>query len=281
MAINKASLQSRINNLSKKTGVHQNILLKSFFFDAFLKRLSISKYASNFVFKGGFLLSTSLGINFRATNDIDFLLKNIALEEENIISIMKEIASLNVGDNVKLSYKDFKEIREEDEYGGYKIIFEGRLENIKETISIDIATGDPITPSDVDYKYKCLLENQILDFKAYNFETIIAEKLQTILARGILNSRLKDYYDLYIIHKLRWNEINSEILNRAFINTCKYRNTIYNKEEAFQILESVMTDNKMNSLWTNYKNKNKFVGDVEFKETTDVIKLVLDIIFKN
>lgn len=208
MKINKNSLQARINNLSSKTGVHPNILLKTFFFDAFLKRLSVSKYCNNFVFKGGFLLSTSLGIDLRSTMDIDFLIEKINLEKSNIINIFIEIAQIDVKDNVSFEYLNIEDIRKDDQYGGYNITFLGKLENINEQVSIDIATGDPITPSEIDYHYKCSFDEEILYFKAYNYETILAEKLQTILIRGIVNSRCKDFYDVFIIHKLRWNNIN-------------------------------------------------------------------------
>lgn len=201
--ISKNALQAKINNLSSKIGVHQNILLKSFFFDEFLKRLETSPYKDNFVFKGGFLLSTSLGIDLRSTMDIDFLLRKLDLSRENIVNIIKEVASINIDDGIIFEFQSINEIREEDEYGRYNVTLLGRFENIKETVNIDIATGDPITPNAINYEYKCLLDNDVLKFKAYNYETIIAEKMQTILFRGIANSRSKDFYDLYIIHKLK------------------------------------------------------------------------------
>lgn len=279
MSINKNSLQSKINNLSNETGVHQNILLKSFFFDAFLKRLAASKYSNNFVFKGGFLLSTSLGINLRSTMDIDFLLKRINVERENIVNILKEISSKDVDDEVSFEFSDIEEIRLEDEYGGYSITFLGRLENIRETINIDVATGDPLTTSAVDYKYKCLFDDKVLTFKAYNFETILAEKLQTILVRGLANSRSKDFYDVYIIQKLRWNEINSETIKEAFANTCKYRETLFTEDEALRIFNYIKNDKIMENRWNIYRNRNSFVGNTEFKDACDALYLILKAAF--
>ncbi len=275
MPINKNSLQARINNLSLKTGVHQNILLKSFFFDAFLKRLEASKYVDNFIFKGGFLLSTSLGINLRSTMDIDFLLRKIDFEKERILDILKKISQIDIGDNVSFQYEGVNTIREEDKYGGYNITFLGKLENIKEKISIDIATGDPITPMAIDYQYRCLFENKVLNFKSYNFETILAEKLQTILVRDTINSRSKDYYDIYIIYKLRWNEINAMILKEAFANTCKYRDTHFTKEESIKIIERISDDSQMKARWNNYCLKNAYAQGIDF---LDVIKTLLVII---
>jgi predicted nucleotidyltransferase component of viral defense system len=208
MKINKNSLQARIKNLSSQKGVPSNVILQDYFFDAFLKRLAKSQYVKNFVFKGGFLLSTTLGIDFRSTMDMDFLLTKLAMNKENIEKIFKEIAEIDVEDSIIFEFVDINDIRQEDEYGGFNVSLLGRLENIKVVVSIDIATGDPITPSSVSYNYRCLFDNEILTFVAYNFETIIAEKLQTILNRGVTNSRSKDFYDLYIIYKLRWNDIS-------------------------------------------------------------------------
>ena len=275
MVINKNALQAKINNLSSQTGVHQNILLKSFFFDAFLKRLAASSYSDNFVFKGGFLLSTSLGIDLRSTMDIDFLLRKLNLEKENIIRVIKEVALIDINDGVAFEFQSIDEIRQEDDYGGYNVTLLGRLENIKETVSIDIATGDPITPEAVNYEYKCLFDNDILKFQAYNFETILAEKLQTILFRGIANSRSKDFYDLFIIHNLRWNTIDVNILKQAFENTCNYRETVFTNEEATKILENISNDPTMKTRWDVYRKRNKYVGGIEFKDVVDTTKLVL------
>lgn len=276
MLINKNSLQARINNLSTKTGVHPNILLKSFFFDAFLKRLAASKYADKFVFKGGFFLSTSLGINLRSTMDIDFLLRKMNLTMENIVNVLKEVSLIDIGDNVTFEYQNINEIRQDDEYGGYNIVLLGKLENIKETISIDVATGDPITPSPMDYRYKCLFDDEILSFKAYNFETILAEKLQTILFRGIANSRSKDFYDIFIIYKLRWNDIDTKVLKEAFVNTCNYRGTVFAKDEALRIVDRIKNDSQMESRWKTYSKRNQFAKIIEFKDTLNPLETIIE-----
>lgn len=276
MPINKNSLQARINNLSTKTGVHPNILLKSFFFDAFLKRLAASKYADKFVFKGGFFLSTSLGINLRSTMDIDFLLRKMNLTMENIMDVLKEVSLIDIGDNVTFEYQSINEIRQDDEYGGYNIVLLGKLENIKETISIDVATGDPITPSAMDYRYKCLFDEEILSFEAYNFETILAEKLQTILFRGIANSRSKDFYDIFIIYKLRWNDIDTKVLKEAFVNTCNYRGTVFAKDEALRIVDRIKNDSQMESRWKTYSKRNQFAKNIEFKDTLNPLETIIE-----
>ena len=251
-------------------------MLKSFFFDAFLKRLAASKYADKFVFKGGFFLSTSLGINLRSKMDIDFLLRKMNLTMENIVNVLKEVSLIDIGDNVIFEYQSINEIRQDDEYGGYNIVLLGKLENIKETISIDVATGDPITPSAMDYRYKCLFNDEILSFKAYNFETILAEKFQTILFRGIANSRSKDFYDIFIIYKLRWNDIDTKVLKEAFVNTCNYRGTVFSKDESLRIIDRIKNDSQMESRWKTYSKRNQFAKNIEFKDTLNPLETIIE-----
>ena len=279
MKINKNSLQARIKNLSSQKGVPSNVILHDYFFDAFLKRLAKSQYIDNFVFKGGFLLSTTLGIDFRSTMDMDFLLARLTMTKENIEKIFKEIAKINVDDNITFEFVDINDIRQEDEYGGFNVSLLGRLENIKVLVSIDIATGDPITPSPVSYKYRCLFDNEILTFTAYNFETIIAEKLQTILNRGVTNSRSKDFYDLYIIYKLRWKDINISTLKEAFNNTCRYRNTIFSSGHATEIKNQIENDLSMQKRWESFSKKNEFASDISFSDTISAINIILEVVF--
>ena len=158
------------------------------------------------------------------------------LEERNLTDIIKEIISVPVEDNITFEFESISPIRDEDEYGGFTFSLTGHLENIRQTLNLDIATGDPITPNAVLYKYKRLLEKDTLDFLAYNLETVISEKMQTIYNRGLLNSRNKDFYDIYIIYKLKWNEINISDLKSAFKKTFEYRKTIFTKESAFDVL---------------------------------------------
>lgn len=278
MKINKNSLQSRIKNISSEKGVPSNVILQNYFFDAFLKRLAKSKYKSNFVFKGGYLLSANLGIDTRSTMDIDFLLTKLALTKDNIENIFKEIVETQVDDNVKFEFIRIEDIRKEDAYGGFNISLLGKLDNIKVVVYVDVAAGDPITPSSISYKYKCLFDNEILTFASYNFETILAEKLQTIFKRGVSNSRSKDFYDIYIIYKMRWNLIDTQILKEAFNNTCKYRGTIISIDEAKNITNMVANDLTMKRRWNSYVAKNSFASGIKFSDTIDVINEILKIL---
>ena len=279
MKINKNSLQARINNLSKEMNVHANVLLVSFFFDAFISRLAKSIYADKFVFKGGFYLATLLGVKNRYTADIDFLLKKESMDENRLMEIFSDIIVTDADDSITFEISDISPIRDEDTYGGFSILLTGHLENIRQSFHVDIATGDPITPKDIQYSYQSLIEHETIAFRAYNLETVVAEKIQTILKRGLLNSRCKDYYDIYIIKQLQWNSINISDLKNAFEATCRYRKTPFKKEESFAILEEISNSEILLTRWKNYTKKSSFAKDVSFEATIESCKELLECIF--
>lgn len=276
MKINKNSLQAKLNNLAKEKGVHVNVLLVSFFFDAFIERLSQSRYSKNFIFKGGFYLATLLGVENRYTADIDFLLRDEKMEPENLKEIIDEVLKIPADDSITFEISNISRIRDEDSYGGYSILLTGHLENIRQNFHVDVATGDPVTPSSIDYSYKRLLDDGVIRFKAYNLETVLAEKLQTILARGVLNSRCKDFYDIFIIGKLRSEQVDLADLKSAFEKTCVYRKTIFSKENADEILTQISQNETMHSRWKNYARKSTFAKSVSFGETVAACKEMLE-----
>lgn len=279
MKINKNSLQARINNLSKELNVHANVLLVSFFFDAFISRLAKSIYADKFVFKGGFYLATLLGVKNRYTADIDFLLRKESMDENRLREIFSDIIATNADDSITFEIADISPIRDEDAYGGFSILLTGHLENVKQSFHVDVATGDPITPTDIEYSYQSLISNETIAFRAYNLETVVAEKLQTILSRGMLNSRCKDYYDIYIINQLQRKNISIPDLKKSFETTCQYRKTPFEKEESLLILEEISRSNILQTRWNNYARKASFAKDITFEATVESCKEILDCIF--
>ena len=279
MKINKNSLQARINNLSKELNVHANVLLVSFFFDAFISRLAKSIYADKFVFKGGFYLATLLGVRNRYTADIDFLLRKESMDENRLREIFSDIIATNADDSITFEIADISPIRDEDAYGGFSILLTGHLENVRQSFHVDVATGDPITPTDIEYSYQSLISNETIAFRAYNLETVVAEKLQTILSRGMLNSRCKDYYDIYIINQLQRKNISIPDLKKAFVTTCQYRKTPFEKEESLLILEEISRSSILQTRWNNYARKASFAKDITFEATVESCKEILDCIF--
>ena len=279
MKISKNSLQARINNLSKELNVHANVLLVSFFFDAFISRLAKSIYADKFVFKGGFYLATLLGVKNRYTADIDFLLRKESMDENRLREIFSDIIATNADDSITFEIADISPIRDEDAYGGFSILLTGHLENVRQSFHVDVATGDPITPTDIEYSYQSLISNETIAFRAYNLETVVAEKLQTILSRGMLNSRCKDYYDIYIINQLQRKNISIPDLKRSFETTCQYRKTPFEKVESLLILEEISKSNILQNRWSNYARKASYAKDITFEATIESCKEIVDCIF--
>ena len=272
MKINKDSLKARVNNLANELGVSQNIIYDRFFYDAFLSRLAISKYKEKFVLKGGLYLSSLLGINNRSTMDLDFYLKSIAMEKDNIVSIIKEISALDLDDNISFTIIGSEDIRQEDVYGGFRVVILGKLDNVRHQFSIDVATGDPIIPSDRDYDYKCLVTGEVLPLKAYSLESVISEKLETVLSKGIANSRSKDFYDLYILRKTQIKNVNVDTLKQAFEKTREYRSFYIDKADALLMLEILKENSLVDARWIAYCKNSKYVGNLPFEEVIKAIK---------
>lgn len=279
MRINKDSLKARANNIAKELNISQNTVYDRFFFDAFLARLAVSKYKDKFVLKGGLYLSSVLGVNTRSTMDIDFYLKQISMEKENIIRTITEIIEMDFNDNVTFQIIGSTNIRPDDLYGGFQVKLLGRLDNVRYEFGIDVATGDPIIPSERNYDYRCLVTGETLAIKTYSLESIIAEKLETVLAKQIANSRSKDYYDLYILRKTQIDNVDEISLKLAFKEACKYRNFSINKEEALSLMDEIGNNSQMKSRWLAYSKRNAYAKDLEFNDAiVSIIEWIKEVI---
>ena len=276
MKYNKDSLKARANNISKELNVPQDVIYNCFFFDAFLSRLAISDYKNKLILKGGLYLSSLLGINMRSTIDIDFFAKAISLEEKRIISVIKEICSIEIDDGISFEIINSRKIRKEDVYGGLQISVVGKLQNIRQRFEIDVATGDPIVPSEKQYDYQCLVSKETLSLRAYSLESVIAEKLQTVLSRQITNSRSKDFYDLYILRITQIGNVDISILKQAFKETCEYRNYSISKEDALSLIEEIHNNSFINERWDTYTKIVKYAAYIPLDMVIRSIKKWID-----
>lgn len=273
MIKNAQSLMAKSKNLATKYNITPNEILQNYMFERILERLSVSKYKNNFILKGGLLLSSIMGIDTRTTMDMDTCVKGIDLTDAELYKILNEILNINVEDNVKFRITNSEPIRVEDEYGGLKYNIIAIFENLKVNLSIDIATGDTITPREIEYNYKMLFEDRELQIMTYNIESIIAEKFQTVISRGILNSRMKDYYDLYYL--ITYKEFSEENLKQAITKTFDKRNTSLNDIET--TLSMISESSFTKDLWKNYAKKHKYTENIKFEEIIDTIHKIKDI----
>ena len=278
MIKNKDSLKVKVSNLALSTNIPNKYLIQSFMFEALLKRISVSKYKDKFIIKGGLLLSSIFGVNLRSTMDLDTTIKGLPLDRTTITKVVNEIISIDLKDNIKLEIENIKDIREEELYSGFNINLKAEFDGLRTNLMIDITTGDVITYKEVQFEYKTLFDNEIVNIMTYNYETIIAEKFEAIISRNIDNTRMKDYYDLYMFVNLKWDDINKTILRKAIFNTSKKRETLNYIEEADKYIELINEDSKLKSLWKNYQNNYVYAKDISFENTIAAIKVINGVI---
>ena len=273
MIKNKDSLKAKASNLAKKINIPNKYIIQCFMFEALLKRITASEYKDNFIIKGGFLLSSIFGVNLRSTMDLDTTIKGYSLNLSTITKIINEIISIDVNDNIIMEIENIKKIREEEEYNGFNINIKANFEGLKTNLMVDITTGDVITYKEVEYNYKTLFDEEIINIMTYNLETMIAEKFETIISRNINNSRMKDYYDIYMFIKLKKNEIDKSTLKEAITNTAKMRKTLDIIKDADQYITLISQDDTLQKLWENYQNNYSYANLISFSDTINAIKL--------
>lgn len=279
--MNKAKLTALFHKIAKQTGLTFNSIMTYYFLEVILKKLSKSSYANHYIFKGGFLLSNVIGVESRSTVDIDFLFHKQSLSEENVQQQLDDILTESK-DDIQFLIQSITTIKESDDYGGYRATILCQLENIKQIIHLDIATGDVVTPQPITYDYKAIFDDENFPIIAYTIETILAEKLQTIYSRSFLNSRSKDFYDIYILSKLKKDDIDFVQLKLACERTFSYRDTELNFNNIIQLLKIFKNDPTQHQQWKNYSKKYHYTKDISFLEILDeIIRLVSNIDFSN
>lgn len=279
--MNKVKLTALCHKIAKQTGLTFNSIMTYYFLEVILKKLSKSSYANHYIFKGGFLLSNVIGVESRSTVDIDFLFHKQSLSEENVQQQLDDILTESK-DDIQFLIQSITTIKESDDYGGYRATILCQIENIKQIIHLDIATGDVVTPKPITYDYKAIFYDENFPIIAYTIETILAEKLQTIYSRSFLNSRSKDFYDIYILSKLKKDDIDFVQLKLACERTFSYRDTELNFNNIIQLLKTFKNDPTQHQQWKNYSKKYHYTKDISFLEILDeIIRLVSNIDFSN
>lgn len=278
MIKNRDSLKAKASNLSNKTNIPNKYLIQNFMFEALLKRISKSKYKDKFIIKGGLLLSSIFGVNLRSTMDLDTTIKGLPLDRKTITKVINEIISIDLEDNIKLEIESIKDIREEELYSGFNVNLKAEFDGLKTNLMIDITTGDVITYKEVEFEYNTLFDNETINIMTYNYETIIAEKFESIISRNIDNTRMKDYYDLYMFVNLKWNDINKDTLRKAILNTSKNRETLDYIDNASEYIELISNDSRLKSLWNSYQNNYDYAKDISFEDTIKAIKVISEIV---
>ena len=277
------SLKARINNIAKKEKVLPQAVMQTYMLERLLERISLSEYKNNFILKGGMLIASIIGIDNRSTMDMDTTIKNLNLDKENLRNILRKIIKIDINDNIKFKIISISNIREDDAYGGLRVHIQANFDEMPVDLKIDVTTGDKITYKEINYKYNLLLEKRSIEIWTYNIETIIAEKYESIIKRNIFNTRIRDFYDLYMLIHLEKNNISNKILIDAIKETSKHRKTfniINDKNEVEYVITSIQKDDTLKEQWKKYQGSYNYAKNINYEELIDTIKLVKNIYFK-
>lgn len=268
---NAMQLKAIIKNLAKEKHISAQIVMQNFMLERLLERISLSRYQQNFILKGGFLIAAMVGLDTRATMDMDATIKGLPVNEQTIREMFEEICKIELDDDVTFSFRSIREIREGDEYTGYRVSLSANYPPMEVPLKLDITTGDKITPREIEYQFKLLLEDRSISVLAYNLETIMAEKLETVISRGDQNTRPRDYYDIYILAKLQYSNINSELLKAALDATAKKRGSEDIIKDYWKIMENVEKSEVMQRQWKNYQKDFEYAEGIEFEDVCGMV----------
>ena len=267
-------LKDLIRNLSKKKSADAQILMRNYMMERFLERISLSKYRDRFILKGGMLVAAMVGLDARSTMDLDATVKGINVNVNDVADLIAGIVSVPIDDGVTFRVNKVSEIMDEAEYPGIRVSMTTVFDGVVTPLKIDISTGDAITPREVRYSFKLMLEDRSIDIWAYNLETVLAEKLETIITRATTNTRMRDFYDIYILEQLHGNTLNAQILHDALLATARKRETEGHLAEAKEIFAEVEDSPVMQQLWTAYRKKFSYAADLEWNIVMKAVRIL-------
>ena len=274
--MNGEKLKNKIKKRAKEIGAQPQELMQMYFFERLLYRISISRYKFNFILKGVLLLSAIIGDERRTTSDMDTMIKGIDIESDELLRIIQEIINIETDDNISFEIEKAKDIRIDDIYGGVNVKLIAKKDGLIVPLFIDITTKDPITPREIEFKYKSLFDDTYIKIMAFNKETIIAEKFETLIKDTETNTRAKDFYDLYIIIKDYWNDLDKTNLIKAIQNTCKRRDSLYILDEIEERFDFIKESNILQNEWNKYKIAHLYAKDIEYADIMKNINLIIE-----
>ena len=265
-------LKALVRNISKGNSAKALIIIRNYVMERFLERLSLSNYRDNLILKGGTLVSAMVGLDNRSTMDFDATVKNMPLSEESAKKAVEDITSIEIDDGMLFEIKSVASIMDESDHPGIRVILEATLETMRIPLKIDFSSGDVITPHEVSYSFKLLFENRSISILAYNLETVLSEKLETLLTRGTANTRMRDFYDIYILESTQSHNMDAAVLKIAFKNTSDKRSSIAVTDSMDLILDEVENSPDMMVLWKNYQRKFDYAADIGWNEVMQTVR---------
>ena len=275
MSSRAMQFKAKIRNVAERSGVPAQAVLQNFMLERLLERISLSSYKENLVLKGGMLIASLVGTAFRTTMDMDATLRARSLDQATIQKMLEEICALALDDEVRFEFEHLEEIREDDSYGGYRASLIAHFEGIRTPVKIDLTTGDKLTPDAILYEYPSGFEEKTLEIWAYNLETVLAEKVETILRRSTLNTRARDFYDVYLLVGTQGESLDRALFREALIATIAHRKSPVLLAKSAETLQAILADNAMQARWQRYAQKYAYARGVEF---SNIIQVVSDLL---
>ena len=272
-------LKDLIRNLSKKKSADAQTLMRNYMMERFLERISLSEYKDKFILKGGMLVAAMVGLDARATMDLDATIKAANVSLSDVEMIISNIIAIPIDDGVSFRIKRISEIMEEADYPGVRVSMETKFDGVITPLKIDISTGDVITPKEIRYRFNLMLEDRTIEVCAYNLETVLAEKLETVISRNVTNTRMRDFYDIYILQKLHGEQLNKEILWHALVATARKRGTLEQIEsgDIREIFNEIETSSVMENLWKAYQKNYSYAVDISWHIVMESVRYLYQI----
>lgn len=272
--ISPAGLKDKVRNFARENELPHQIVMQNYIHERFMERIALSEYKNNFVVKGGTLIAALVGLKFRGTMDLDITLQSYPLDEEHLLDMVQRICAIDANDGISFELKKVQPIRSEDEYGGFRVSLQSMCGNIRTYLSVDVTTGDVITPSAIQRDIPCMFDkNKSLNVWVYNTETILAEKTESILQRGVVTSRTRDFYDIYVLTKTQ--KYNPALFRQALEATAKQRGTYMAIEQAPQTIDLIESNENIRSRWAQYQAQQTYAAAIPFDEIMKQLRSVL------
>ena len=275
---NAMQLKALIRNRAAEVGTTAQLLTQNYLLERILERISLSSWRGNIVIKGGVLISSLVGVESRSTNDLDTTIQGFPLTHENAEKAFREIAAVDAGDDFTFEFVRTEDIREADDYPGIRVHLIAKYEKISSPLTVDVTTGDRITPEAIEFRYQLLFDDRSISLMAYPLETIFAEKLETVISRDVGNTRPRDYYDLHLLWSTRRHDIDSEVLKDAIEATADKRRSTAHISNYREVMRRVSVDGEMLSRWAAYRRKYPYVGELSLEVTCETVCEILDAI---
>ncbi|HJD14742.1 MAG TPA: nucleotidyl transferase AbiEii/AbiGii toxin family protein [Candidatus Enterococcus stercoripullorum] len=273
---NANSFKAKIKNIAKEKDDPLQQIQQSYLIEQVLRMISKSVYKNHFIVKGGYLIGNMIGVEKRTTMDLDVSIKNEELTQTNLCNIFNEVFNQNDGDGFQFVLDSVKPIRKDDIYGGFQIRINAIYDTLREIVFIDVTTGDAITPHEVEYRLYSIFSEDEIDILSYNLETVIAEKIETVISRGEASTRPRDRYDLFTLWKIRNTEINRSLLVKAINNTANKRGSLEAINKWSIQIDNIRNSDYQKKLWKNYQNSYKYAKEITFDSSVQIVSDIMD-----